>query len=95
MLFSLVSINFVSPSFAGNVQLTMDNDRIINVPPTGTESSDQAFVIDETEDKTVTPGLSGDPIYGSKGANTIIGTPFDDLIYGRNAPENINGLLIN
>ena len=95
MLFSLLAINFVSPSFAGNVELTMDNDRIINVPPTGTEATDQAFVIEETEDNTVTPGLSGDPIYGSKGANTIIGTPFDDLIYGRNAPENINSLTGN
>jgi Ca2+-binding RTX toxin-like protein len=95
MLFSLLAMSYVSPLYAGNVQLTMDDDRIINVPPTGTEAADQAFVIDETEDNTVTPGLSGDPIYGSKGANTIIGTPFDDLIYGRNAPENINGLTGN
>jgi Ca2+-binding RTX toxin-like protein len=92
---TILAIMFVSPVYAGNVQLTMDNDRIINVPPTGTEATDQAFVIEETEDNTVTPGLSGDPIYGSEGANTIIGTPYDDLIYGRNAAENINGLTGN
>ena len=95
LLFSLFAMSYVSPLYAGNVQLTMDNDRIINVPPTGTEATDQAFVIEETEDNTVTLGLSGDPIYGSKGANAIIGTPFDDLIYGRNSPENINSLTGN
>lgn len=95
-IFSLAAISSVLPAaFAGDVTLTMDNDRIINVPPTGTEVTSEAFVIDETEDNTVTPGLAGDPIYGAKGANTIIGTPYDDLIYGRNAAENINGLTGN
>ena len=96
-LFSLSSIIGSLPSlvFGGDVSLTMDNDRIINVPPTGTETTLEAFVMDEPEDNTVTPGLAGDPIYGSSGANTIIGTPYDDLIYGRNAGENINGLTGN
>jgi Ca2+-binding RTX toxin-like protein len=94
--FIITTISYLAPSvFAGDVSLTMDNDRIINVPPTGTEVTSEAFVIDETEDNTVTPGLAGDPIYGAKGANTIIGTPYDDLIYGRNAAENINGLTGN
>ncbi len=82
-IFSLAVVSYFSPPvLAGDVTLTMDNDRIINVPPTGTEVTSEAFVIDETEDNTVTPGLAGDPIYGTKGANTIIGTPCDDLIYG-------------
>jgi hypothetical protein len=36
LLFSLFAMSYVSPLYAGNVQLTMDNDRIINVPPTST-----------------------------------------------------------
>src|ERR1044071_7060871 len=90
-------IGYFCPIYAdsNSVDLTMDNDRIINVPPTGTEITDQSFVIDQSEDNTVTPGLSGEPIYGKKGANTIIGTPYDDLIYGRNSGENINGLTGN
>lgn len=98
-LFSLAAITYFPSTsylvFGGDVSLTMDNDRIINVPPTGTETTEEAFVMDEAEDNTVTPGLAGDPIYGSSGANTIIGTPYDDLIYGRNAGENINGLTGN
>jgi Ca2+-binding RTX toxin-like protein len=91
-LVSLLAINLVSPSYASNDLLNQDNDRPVNVPPTGVETSTEAFVVEETEDNTVTAGVSGVPIYGSKGANTIIGTPNDDLIYGRNQPENINGL---
>jgi Ca2+-binding RTX toxin-like protein len=98
--FSFIALGLIGhilPIYAdsNSVDLTMDNDRIINVPPTGTEITDQSFVIDQSEDNTVTPGLSGEPIYGKKGANTIIGTPYDDLIYGRNSGENINGLTGN
>lgn len=87
----LISIHF-SLVYAGDVSITMENDRIINVPPTGTSITDQAFVNEEAEHNTVTPGLAGTPLYGEKGANTIIGTPYNDLIYGRNVDENINAL---
>lgn len=43
------------------------------------------FLIDKSEDNKAALGLSCEPIYGKKGDNTIINTPYDDSIWGENA----------
>ncbi len=71
-------------------------ESVVDIQPEDDAVAPEESVVDiQPEDDTVTAGITGTPLTAASRANTIIGTPFDDLIDGVSASENINGLTGN
>ena len=54
-------------TFASGVGISMDDNQIINVPPSGTVLSEEASIDIQPEEDTVTAGIAGTPIEENPG----------------------------